>query len=193
MAIAPFCTLPGVLHQQTLQSIQHLNPLEPALPVEQPSHLQWVDLLSVLQVASKDPSALQRMAFRLASPKACLVSMVDSVCTLNSTVAADSAAAYFLPAAERCRIGAAAFSPCSKNVECAPLNRAMCNTALRAVIHRDIFIELALVTRLHSHVRSRVRLVLAHVLAQRPPASTAWKITQPRSVPHLGQNPQQCV
>ncbi len=82
--------------------------MEPALPVEQPSHVQWVDLLSVQEAAAKDPLALWQTTF----PMAHSVSAADSVCALDGAVATDSAAAYFLPAVVRHRVGAAALGPC---------------------------------------------------------------------------------
>ncbi len=39
------------LHQQTRQSIRHLIPIEPALPVEQPSYVRWLGSFSVPEAA----------------------------------------------------------------------------------------------------------------------------------------------
>ncbi len=96
----PEMAIASALHQQTQQLIRHLCLVEPALSVEQPSHLQQPDLHSAPEAALRCLSVPQRMVLPWATPKLCSVLAVDSVCALGGMAVADSAAACFLPVAE---------------------------------------------------------------------------------------------
>ncbi len=181
MAIALFCAL----HKQTRQLIQRLRLAGPALLVEQPGPLRRADSHSVLEVASRYPLALQRMAFPLASAQSRQLTRSARSMAQRQLTRRWHASCWRLSdiALERQNSALA-----SKNVNCTPSNWAVHDTALRTTISRDVFVKLTPSSRLHVHVQSRVRLALAHVLAWRPSASTTSRIAQPNLVLPLGQS-----
>ncbi len=162
--------------------------MEPALPVEQPSHSQQLDWHSAPEAALRCPSVPQRMVPPLATRRRTrswwLTRCAHSVARRQLTLRWHASCRQWSDVTCEWQNSTSA----SENVDCTPPNWAVHDTALRTVISRDIFIKLTPVTRLHACVRSRVRLVGAHIFARRSPASTTSRIAQPNFESHLSQS-----